>query len=479
MSTAETVVVEGAKETTLSGKKMAGIFAAVGILLIFWFIPMGGLEPRAQRSIGVAAFMILLWATEVMDVGITAIIGTYLFWALGLATPALAFSGFANDNTWFMLGALLIGAMTEKSRLGQRIGYIVVSRAGKSYSRILFSALIADFLLAFIVPSGVARVVIMASVAIGVINAFGAKRGSNIARGFFIMITYSATILDKALIANPPAILARGLIERVGGVPVSWSQWFVAFIPLDLITICVCWRLTLWLYPPEVKELPGDKANLKKELADMGPWTSMEKRCAFLVLTAVSLWLTDAIHHINPAMIGIGAGLAALLPGIGFLSAADFRKVSFSGFFLVGGAICMTNVLLDAKAIEVMTHAMFDWMTPLITDVYRSAVVLYWTAFVYHIFLAVETSMLATSMPPLMQFARDHGFNPLAVGMLWTFAVGGKLFVYQSVALITGYSYGYFEGKDVLKVGGILTVVESLIIIFLVPFYWPLVGIEH
>jgi hypothetical protein len=42
--------------------------------------------------------------------------------------------------------------------------------------------------------------------------------------------------------------------------------------------------------------------------------------------------------------------------------------------------------------------------------------------------------------------------------MLWTFAGGGKLFMYQNTALILGYSYGFFTAKDLLKVGAVLTV---------------------
>ena len=121
---------------------------------------------------------------------------------------------------------------------------------------------------------------------------------------------------------------------------------------------------------------------------------------------------------------------------------------------------------------------MFAWMTPLVTNVYSSTLVLYWTAFVYHIFLASEISMLGTSIPLLMQFARTHYLNPLALGMVWTFAAGGKLFVYQSGVMVVGYSYGYFETKDMFKVGAWLTVVESIILLFLVPFYWPLIGIR-
>ena len=141
-------------------------------------------------------------------------------------------------------------------------------------------------------------------------------------------------------------------------------------------------------------------------------------------------------------------------------------------------AISMGNVLVSTKALDVLTNFMFAWMTPLVTNVYSSTLVLYWTAFVYHIFLASEISMLGTSIPLLMQFARSHDLNPLALGMVWTFAAGGKIFVYQSGVMVVGYSYGYFETKDMFKVGAWLTVVESIILLFLVPFYWPLIGIR-
>jgi len=44
--------------------------------------------------------------------------------------------------------------------------------------------------------------------------------------------------------------------------------------------------------------------------------------------------------------------------------------------------------------------------------------------------------------------------------------------------MIVGYSYGYFEARDLLKIGFWLTVIESIILMLLVPFYWPLIGIR-
>ena len=85
--------------------------------------------------------------------------------------------------------------------------------------------------------------------------------------------------------------------------------------------------------------------------------------------------------------------------------------------------------------------------------------------------------MLGTSVPLLMQFAKTHGLDPLALGMIWTFAAGGKILVYQNAVLIVGYSFGYFTVKDMLKLGFYLSVIQSIILLFLVPIYWPLIGI--
>jgi di/tricarboxylate transporter len=62
--------------------------------------------------------------------------------------------------------------------------------------------------------------------------------------------------------------------------------------------------------------------------------------------------------------------------------------------------------------------------------------------------------------------------------LIWAFAAGGKIFVYQSGVLVTGYSYGYFNAKDVFRVGLCVTAIESLVLLLIVPFYWPLIGIS-
>ena len=468
--------IAGPAPVRISWRAFAGRILCVVVPIIIWFAPLN-LDATVKHALAIASFMIVAWVTEALAHALTGLIGCFLFWALRVVKFDLAFAGFADETPWFLFGAILFGMMATKSGLARRLAYLVMLRVGNTYTRLLLGLILSDFLLTFLVPSGIARVVIMAAIAIGLVEAFGLGIGSNVGRGMFIILTYTAGIFDKMVIAGAASITARGLIERVGHVEVLWSRWFLGYLPCSLITIFVAWRLTLWLFPPERPALPGGAQYLRTELRKMGGWTHLEKKALFLMLLAIGLWLTDFLHHVSPAVIGLGIGLIAVLPRLGVLDMEDLKRLNYLPVFFVAAAVSMGQVLVSTKALDVLTNVMFAWMQPLLTNVYTSTLVLYWTAFVYHFFLASEVSMLGTSIPLLMNFANTHGFDPLALGMIWTFASGGKIFVYQSAVMIVGYSYGYFDGRDMLRIGLALTIIESILLLLVVPFYWPLIGI--
>jgi sodium-dependent dicarboxylate transporter 2/3/5 len=455
------------------------LLAAIAVAAIgFRLLPLG-IAPQAHSALAIGLFMIASWMTQVLDHGIAGILGCFLFWMFGVAKFDTAFSGFGDTSAWFLFGAICFGLMGSKSGLARRLAYLIMRGIGHSYPRLLLGLIVSNFLLTAVVPSGIARVVIMAAIAMGLVEAFGVGRGSNIARGMFIILVYQATIFDKMLIAGASSITARGAIEKFGQVDVLWSQWFLAYLPCDLIVMFVAWRLALWLYPPETAELPGGAEFLRDELRKMGPWTAMERKTAGLMVIAIALWMTDFLHHIPAPMIGMGIGLVALLPVVGVLDTKDVKTINFLPIFFVAAAVSLSNVLAQTKALDVITGALMQWMEPhIVAGSFVSTLVLYWSAFVYHIAIGNEIAMLSTSLPILMTFARDHGINPLALGMIWTFGAGPKIFIYESAVLVVGYSYGYFSNKDMLKVGAVLSIVTALILLLLVPLFWPLIGIR-
>jgi len=457
--------------------KMVGVVAGVGIPVLLWFLPLG-IPPAAQHALAIAVFTIIFWIVQPIEHALTGLIACFLFFALKVVPVGTAFWGFSQKTTWFLFGAILIGVSAQHSGLGTRIATRILGAVGTSYSRILLGFILVDFALTFLVPSGIARVTILASIAIVVVQAFGEKRGSNIGRGLFIMLTYTATIFDKMIIAGAASITARGSIETFGHVKVYWLDWFVAFLPCDLLTILVCWWFIPRLFPPESRTLPGNRNVLRDRARQLGPMTGVERRAAFWIGLAILLWVTDRWTGIDAALVGLGTGLALTLPRVGVLSIEEVKKVNWLPMFFVAAALTVGHVWSETGALDLLTGVLFSWLDPLVTGTFSSTIFLYWFAFLYHIVIGDEVSMLSTSIPPLMEYALARGFNPLAIGMLWTFAAGGKLFVYQSAPLIVGYSYGYFDTRDMLRVGLLLTVIESIVLLLVVPVYWPLIGLR-
>src|ERR1700692_3683935 len=194
-----------------------GQILCILVPLAVWFAPLP-LAPATKHGFAIVGFMVIAWITRAMDYALAGFIGCFLFWALGIVKFPVAFSGFANDTAWFLFGALLLGVIATRSGVARRIAYFVMMRIGVTYPRILLGLIVTDFLLTFIVPSGLARVVILASIALALTEAFRAARASNIARDMFLILTYTGNIFDKMILAGAGSITAAGAMAKFGGI---------------------------------------------------------------------------------------------------------------------------------------------------------------------------------------------------------------------------------------------------------------------
>ena len=73
-------------------------------------------------------------------------------------------------------------------------------------------------------------------------------------------------------------------------------------------------------------------------------------------------------------------------------------------------------------------------------------------------------------------------YGAVITGVLGTFLLQASLHVgplaaSQSAVLIVGYSFGYFSSKDLFRLGFCMSIIDSVLLLLVVPFYWPLLGI--
>ncbi len=445
-------------------------------LVILWFAPTHS-SPEARHAVAIAVATIIWWATRPVDHAWTGLLAVVLFVLSGTGTIDAAMSGFWNSTTRFLFGALLIGTFVSRTGLARRIAFSFAARMGSSYSGLLLALVTADFLLTFLIPSGIARVAVLAAIVAGLAEAIGLGKRDPAARGLMIAVTCSASIFDKMVLAGTSSILASGIIERLGGERISYGLWFLAYVPCDILTILGCWRLILWLFPDTSGVFRSSQRYFRRELDALGPMGAAERRATGLVVCAIALWMTDFVHATAPATVALAVGGIGLLPRIGVASPRDLLRLPYKTLVFTATALSMSALLADTGALEMLTASMVGWMKAFVHGPASASLVLYWAAFGYHLLLGAQNLMVTATLPPVITLGQSLGYSPVVFGMIWIFGTAGKIFPYQSGVLMVGYSYGYFDGRDLLKVGFMLAVLESAILFLLVPLYWPIIGL--
>ena len=137
----------------------------------------------------------------------------------------------------------------------------------------------------------------------------------------------------------------------------------------------------------------------------------------------------------------------------------------------------MGGALRETQALDILASSVFGFISPLIQSTFDSALVLYWVAFGSHTILASQTANVAVTMPVVMNYAVSNGLDPLATGLIWSFSAASKLFIYQSLVLIAGYTFNCYNGKDVLRISAFFLILDWVLLILMAEFYWPLLGI--
>jgi anion transporter len=454
---------------------IAGVSLGLVALALLWFAPIPG-GPDARHGLAIAVATMVWWAVAPIEHAWTGLIALLLFWVADVGDVPTLLSGFWNTTTAYLLGALLIGAAVSRTGLARRLAFSFAARFASSYSTLLLALVTVAFLLTFLIPSGIARVAVLAAIVAGFTDALGLSRRDPAARGLMLAVTCSASIFDKMVLAGTSSIMASGIIEKLGGVRVSYGQWFIAYVPCDVLTIVACWRLILWLFPAS-PAMESSQGYFRQELAALGPMSGRERRATLLVTCAVALWMTDYIHALQPWTVALAVGAVALLPRIGVLSLDELTRLPYRTLIFTATALSISAVLSDSGALRLLTASMVGWMSTLIHGPATAALVLYWAAFGYHLLLGAQNLMVTATLPPVITLGQSLGFSPVLVGMIWIFGTAGKIFPYQSGVLMVGYSYGCFDGRDLIKVGLLLALIESLILFLLVPLYWPLIGL--
>jgi hypothetical protein len=145
----------------------------------------------------------------------------------------------------------------------------------------------------------------------------------------------SASILP----ANVPNLIMTGAAERAYGVQFDYMSYLVLHAPvLGILKGGVLIACLAWLFPASPHQIEAR--------AERTPLSAAEWRLAIVLLATLAFWMTDSLHGVRPAWVGLVSACLCLLPRVGFLNGEEFAAgVNVRTRIYLGGILGLAAVV--------------------------------------------------------------------------------------------------------------------------------------
>jgi sodium-dependent dicarboxylate transporter 2/3/5 len=408
-----------------------GLAAGLVLFLVLILLPPpAGMTPGAWRTAAAAALMAAWWVTEVIPISATALIPLAAFPLLGIGPIDAAAAPYANPVIFLFLGGFLIAAGMESSGLHRRIALLILNAVGPRPARVVGGFMAAAAFTSMWV-SNTATVAMFLPLAISVAELVGrsgaeAREAGHFGTGLMLGLAAAANIGGLGtLIGTPPNALLAGFMSETYQQPIAFGRWMLVGIPLVLVALPIAWLLLVRvLFPVRLREVPGGRALLQRELAGLGRTSREEALVGTVAALAAAAWiarplLERAVPGISDAGIAVTAGLALFLvpsstrPGAQTLDWDRLRSLPWGILLLFGGGLSL------AEAIQTSGLAgwMGDWLQGLRALPLGLVVLLLSALLVLLTELASNTAIAAAFLPVAGALAGALGADPLLLAV--------------------------------------------------------------
>jgi sodium-dependent dicarboxylate transporter 2/3/5 len=449
------------------------VVMAVIVMASFAFMalpPPAGLSIAAQRVLGVAFITIGLWSTELLPMGVTAMLLVVLLMVSGgVKDFEEALTGFSQPVPYFLIAVLTIGLAVQKSGLAERIARFSLRHSNGNPLKLYTHLLISFPVLTLLLPSATARTGILVHVYEQALSLSKVPKDAGLAKAIMMALNSINRLASTVILTGgiTPVVAAA----LVGGM--SWSRW-LSLMLIPYLVLLVLGAGLIYLIYRQGFTVPLSRVPETQST----PLTKRELKTVTITLGASILWLTDAFHHMNPVLPALLAWICLLAPGIGVLSWREFDKnIGWSNFLVIASSMSLAAALINSGAGSWLAHLIVDGLPVLSESPFAVVVILLIAAAPLRLLIPNITGFLAVSIPIAMSIAQLTGLNPIVCGLL-VMIVGDAVLYYpaQSASSLVVYERGYLSAREIFWFGCLMTLAAILVVLFVALPYWGLIG---
>lgn len=449
----------------------AGTAAVVALAaLVFFLPPPAGYSVQTMHAGALCLLVIGLWALGALPEHIVGLLFFLLAMVFAIAPPGVVFSGFASGTLWLVLGGLIIAEAVNGTGLGVRIARFLIGRHALSYRALIAAVVLVCSLMCIVMPATVSRILLLLPIMAALAQRLGLPAGSAGYEGVALAVIMTNYQVGTAFLpANAPNLVLAGAAETLYQTTFIYGEWLLVQLPvMGVLKALVIIGLIWVLFPDTTRESQTQE--------EPGPLSGEEKRLTVILLAAVVMWATDFAHGVHPGWVGLGAGLATLMPVIGVMPVASFaERVKLSPFFYIASILGLGALMVDSGLSRALGDALQGGLQ---LEAGHDA-----TNFAILTLLSTVAGGVVTNVaqpallaPLASHFAEAAGWPLKAALMTIVLGFTTAVFPFQVPPVLVGVQVAGLKLRQVLRLTVPLAMISLLVLMPINYFWWRAIG---
>jgi sodium-dependent dicarboxylate transporter 2/3/5 len=462
-------------------RKLLVLVGALVVLIGICLLPEPAPLERAGSSIALTAggkaclallaFAVILWVSEAVPFAVTSLLVVLLVPVLQLASyREVVQAGFGDPIITFFIGVLMLSAAFTRSGLGTRLVYQIVSRVGTRTDHVLLGVLASGSFISWWITDMAAAAMLL-PLGVGLLRDARLEPGrSQFGRALMIATAFGPLIGGIATPAGTGAnLVALAQLEQLAQVEVSFVRWMAYGVPAAVLMVPLCWRLLLWLFPPELDRLPMTAEDIRGRLDALGRLRPIERRTLLVFGTVIATWLLTPVlsawtgGRIAPPVeaVALAGGLALFMPGAQVLSWKQAEEdIHWGGIMLIVAGLSLGLAVFETGAARWLAWVLLGDIT-VVPALLRPFVIVLAVA-ALHLLFSSNTVTASIIMPVLVALALDLRLGVWSIVAPAAFTSSlAFILVTEGPTTIIPYSSGYFSIRDMALAGVWMTVIAA------------------
>lgn len=431
-----------------------GLLISILLLSGILFFPVFD-DVKINSALAILLFAASLWITEAIPLALTALLIPVLAILLKIASPADAFSEFANPIIFLFMGGFVIAGALSTHSLDMLLAHKLMRLAKGNFYKSAILLMLATSLAACWV-SNTSTAAMMIPLALGMLAITDSKKSTAEARFLLLGIAYAANIGGIiTMIGSPPNAIGASLLD------LSFSQWLMYGVPIFLITFPIMIIiLTVYFKPDRQMQIPT--------IAVPGIKTGKRKSLMAIFALTIILWVFEGI--IAP-ILGVPSGFSSLVAIFAILLLFTFKVLTWEQIIasirwdillLFGGGLTLGFIVENTGLGTMLIGGIMSLsqQVPLI--------IFLWLIVIGSIILTEfmsNTASAALILPLLYTLAIEAQINPMVLLLPATIAASyGFMMPVGTPPNAMVYSTGFVPQKDMMKAGLGLNIIFSIVL---------------